>query len=99
MKKSMSVVAVIVLMSLTPEGKDYFQSGNTMASDSGNIILAHPASSTPFSCTCSCGKNCGVCSFAFENCTVGAAIACVTNCCKNAPNECDRGPILPSPIL
>jgi hypothetical protein len=102
-KKLVAVFAAIVLLSLTTSAeRHYYYSGktHTVVNDASSKSL--PASPTPPSCTCSCGKNCdGSCVGSYaEGCGAFAGLDCILGCCAAAPNatpaEC-RGPggILP----
>ena len=45
----------------------------------------------PFSCTCSCGKNCdGSCASHYVGCNASEAMDCIANCCDSAPTPDPR---------
>jgi hypothetical protein len=57
-KKLAAVFAAIVLLSLTTSAERHYYSGKTHTVVNNASSKSLPASPTPLSCTCSCGKNC-----------------------------------------
>jgi len=89
MKNLLIVFAAIIVLTLTAFGEKSYSGGkmHTMASNAASTSL--PATPAPYSCTCSCGKDCaGNCTAHFEGCGLFDGLRCILDCCTGIPNDC-----------
>ena len=89
MRRLIIVFTTLVLLALTTfaENPNYTAKMPKTAS----VVLSEslPISPVPYSCACSCGKNCaGDCTTHFEGCGIGEGFRCILDCCSNTPNDC-----------
>jgi len=90
MKTLLIALVIVVSFGLTTMAQKQVPSRN--ASTIAFVVSSEsiPVRLSPFSCTCSCGKNCsGACSGHYSNCNALEALDCIAGCCADTP---DPGP-------
>lgn len=86
MKKIVIAFFTVALLGLTTSAQRQFLSDH-MRTTAGSVSKSLSVGLIPFSCTCSCGKNCdGSCLGHYAGCSAYDGISCVIDCCDAAPN-------------